>query len=134
MSIFQDVELGWRGKSYKVHASRMMGAILVVEDIVTFPDLFKMMQSGKASLPRLAMAYAALLRYAGAEDIDDEKIYAGMFEPGHTTEDVLTALRVLMAIVTPPNLQGLGNGADLGNSPPARGGRSKSSKRSTRRR
>lgn len=136
MAIFKPVTFGWAGKDYTVPAERALGLIAEIEEVMTFVDLA--LSREKPSLSKLARAYGAALRYAGAA-VSDEEIYEGLFKPGHLIEEVHQAMFVLMAIMMPP---GAVNGANAqaasksgasfaGNSPAAP---ARSSKRSSRRR
>lgn len=130
MAIFQAVTLNWEGRDYIVPADRVMGAIGVVEDVVTFPELVQGLQVGKPSMLKLARAYGAILRYAGAT-ASDEDVYAGMFVPGELQRHITTAINTLMVLMTPPGA--------MRNAEPAEGNAqaadpSKSLNRSSRRR
>ena len=74
MAIFQPITLTWAGRDFVVPADRVMGAIGVIEDVVTFPELVGSLQSSKPNMSKLARAYGAVLRYAGAS-VSDEEIY-----------------------------------------------------------
>ena len=128
MAIFQSITLGWNAQEFIVPSDKVLGAIGVVEDVVTFPELIAMM-SGKPNMSRLARAYGAVLRYAGAR-ITDEEIYDGLFKPGEVHHQIATAINTLLAMMTPPSALGA---TSEGNSPRAPA-RSKSSKHSTKRR
>jgi hypothetical protein len=130
MGIFQAVTLNWEGRDHIVPADRVMGAIGVVEDVVTFPELVCGLQFGKPNMSKLARAYAALLRYAGAS-VSDEDVYSGMFVPGELQQHITTAINTLMVIMTPP---GAIQGAETSSGNQQAVNRSKSSKRSSRRR
>lgn len=102
MAIFQTVKLNWRERDITIPADRVMGAICVVEDVVTFPELVSALQLGKPNLSKLARAYAALLRYSGVT-VDDDEVYAGMFVPGKLQAEITSAVNTLMVLMTPPD-------------------------------
>jgi hypothetical protein len=136
MAIFQPVTFGWGGKDYTVPAERALGLIAEIEEVMTFIDL--LVNRDKPNLSKLARAYGAALRYAGARVSDDE-VYEGLFNPGKLFEEVQQAIAVLLAIMTPPSLASAVNseadpksGARFGGNRPAAPARS--SKRSSRRR
>jgi hypothetical protein len=102
MAIFQAVTLNWEGRDYVVPADRVFGAIGVVEDVVTFPELVQGLQLGRPNMSKLARAYGALLRYAGA-NVTDEEIFAGMFVVSELQKNITTAINTLMVLMTPPS-------------------------------
>jgi hypothetical protein len=127
MAIFQQMTLSWNGRDHTVPADRMLGAIAVIEDIVTFPELIIMM-NGKPNMSRLARAYGALLRYAGAW-VGDEEVYDGLFKPGEAQKQIAAAINTLLAMMTPPSA--IAEAPSSGNRPAAP---SSSLKRSSRQR
>lgn len=136
MAIFQPITFGWGGKDYVVPADRALGLIAEIEEVMTFIDLA--INRDKPNLSKLARAYGAALRYAGAK-VSDEEVYEGLFKPGHLIDEVHTAMSVLMAIMMPPGAVS-GGTADAGSKSGASfGGNSeaapdRSLKRSSRRR
>jgi len=135
MAIFQPIKLSWHDRDFTIPAERVLGAIAVVEDVATFPDIARMINRGEPNFSKVARAYGALLRYAGASVLDDE-VYAGLFNPETMQAQVLTALNLLAVMMTPPSaILSLGGGAaSEGNVSRAPKARSKSSKRSSKRR
>ena len=71
MSIFEEVVLSWDGVEYKIDPERVMGAIAKVEEIITLRELSEYAQKGDAPMAKLAMAFASVLRYAGAKCIQE---------------------------------------------------------------
>ncbi len=106
-SPFEDYKLAWRDKEYTIPARQIMGAISRVEDIVTLSELQVFFQRNAAPLARIAEAYAAVLRYAGASVTADE-VYAGMFgnAAGNTGETVKACLFGLLELMVPPSARG----------------------------
>lgn len=101
MAIFQTLTLHWQDQTYVIPADKVMGAIAVVEDVITFPEICIMM-TGKPRLARLAEAYGALLRYGGIT-ITDAEVYDALFTKGTMKKQVGDALNTLLAIMTPPS-------------------------------
>ena len=95
MAIFQPIKLSWRGKAFAIPAERVLGAIASIEEVATFPEIIRMV-SGTPNMSKIARAYGAVLRYAGAV-VDDEEVYEGMFQPGSTHAEVLIALSAGLA-------------------------------------
>ena len=88
MAIFQPIKLGWHSRDFIIPAERVLGAIAVVEEVMTFPEIVLMISGGHPNISKIARAYGAMLRYAGAGAADDE-VYEGLFKPG-THADALT--------------------------------------------
>lgn len=101
MSIFEEVAITWQGKEYTVPADQVMGLVEVVEDIITIEEL-----SGRGvKRAKVARAFAAALRYAGAKNVDPQDVYNGLFsaESMILTTSVVNALLALM--IPPEHLQ-----------------------------
>jgi hypothetical protein len=98
MSIFQDVCITWKGADYTIKSDRVMGAIAVIEDHVTIDKVL----GGSPSFSKMAGAFAALLRYAGAK-ASAEEVYASYLSDGsaESAAQIITTLQILMI---PPGL------------------------------
>ena len=96
-SVFQEVKLGFKGEEYTIPPDRVMGAIAVVEEHVTFADL---VDTKRPKLARIAQAFGALLRYAGAK-VEDDVVYSAMFD-GKTGVQIQNAISGLLEIMVPP--------------------------------
>jgi len=131
MAIFEDMKLGWNGADYVIPADRVLGAVAVIEEHMTFPEMMELVRHGKPSLVGLSRTWGAVLRYAGAEVTDDE-VYVGMFTGPTVSQRVIEAVNTLLLIMMPPTAIAAANAerAASGNLPAA----SKPSKPSTRRR
>lgn len=81
MALFEKIQLSWHGSPYVIPADKVMGAICVIEDVITFEELRRYAVRGTAPLGKLAKAYGTVLRYAGAQVADDD-VYAEMFGRG----------------------------------------------------
>lgn len=109
MSVFEPVSLTWKGEEYKVESDKVMMLIAKIEDIITLSEVYNYAQKGAAPVAKIAMAYGAALRYAGARVRDDE-VYKGLFAKGD--DSIPAALNALLTMMIPPeDLQGKG-GAD----------------------
>jgi hypothetical protein len=100
MAIFQPIVFGWCGQDYTVPADRALGLVAEIEEVVTLFEIATMQV--KPNTSKLARAFGAALRYAGAKVSDDE-VYQGLFQPGQMFEEVQKLMVVLMAIMMPPN-------------------------------
>lgn len=106
-SPFDPVHVAWAGKQYTIAADRVMGAIKRVEDHVTLAELQVAASRGQLKLARLAGAYADLLRYAGAADVTEADVYAGMF--GADAENVVVqGTYALLSLMIPRDAKLLG--------------------------
>jgi hypothetical protein len=101
MAIFEEVSLRWGGEEYKIEPTKVMGAIARVEEVITLKELGEYAQKGDAPMAKLAMAFASVLRYAGARVSDDE-VYAGMFG-GESQTSALASITVLLQMMIPPS-------------------------------
>lgn len=101
MGVFAEVRLNWKGRDYVIPPDRVMRAIAVVEDVVTIAELGEMATIPKArKLTRLAEAFGAVLRFAGAE-ASDEEVYAGLFDK-NSKGAAIQAVMALLAMMMPP--------------------------------
>jgi hypothetical protein len=127
MAVFDDVILVWDSKEYKIPASRMLGAIAQIEEVITFQELCIAREKNKISLSRLSEAYGGVLRYAGVKATDEE-VYAGMFASGAGQLALVTALTTILMMMVPKDLRSGGGESKQGKQKAV----AKSSKRSTR--
>lgn len=100
MAIFDSRTVVWRGTEYVIPATRIMGAIATIEEVITLVELSTSMKEGKPPLHKIAKAYAGVLRYAGAKATDEE-VYAGMFANGLNPDQILAATYGLMELMIP---------------------------------
>jgi hypothetical protein len=105
-----------------------MGAIARIEDVITLAELQNYSIRGAAPIGKLSMAYAAVLRYAGAR-VTDEEVYEKSFVGDREQEAMIMAIMNLMKMMLPASarakmeaalheIEGEGD-ADPGNSPAA---------------
>jgi len=129
MGSFEDIRLQWAGSDYVIRANRVLGAIARIEDVVTLNELQRFGARGTAPMAKIAMAYGAVLRYAGAK-VTDEEVYAGMFGATGTSADaVVESISALVAMMVPPQSKTAAKETPSGNAVPAA---TASSKRRTR--
>lgn len=98
-NIFDDVTLEWDGVSYVIPSRRILGAIAVVEEVITLQELSERARKKKVPISLLSQAFGALLRYAGSKVTDDE-VYQQMFSD-EATEKVIVAVHALMMMMVP---------------------------------
>lgn len=103
---FEPVTLEYGGSSYSVAPNRVLGLIDCIEEHITLYDLSVGTRSpGSVRMARLAQAYGAALRYAGATDVTDEDVYHALFGKGgtQTRQTMMTVIGGLLAIMVPPS-------------------------------
>jgi hypothetical protein len=98
MGAFNDIELEWEGRKYTIRHDRVLKCLGQVEDIVTLAELQKFYQRETAPMAKIAMAYGAVLRYAGAK-VSDEDVATGL--TSENTEVILTAIMGLLTMMMP---------------------------------
>lgn len=99
-SIFQPVFLSWGGKEYEIPADKVMMLIATVEDIISLSDLTK----PNPPFMKVARAYAAALRYAGARDVNAEVIYKTYFTTAAKVNYSAAVEGLLMMMIPPEDL------------------------------
>jgi len=95
----EEIKLEWQGREYRIPPRKIMGAIHAIENVITLPEMAEVAARGKIS--RIAAAYGAVLRYAGAQ-VEDLDVYYGMFGDPNNAEAMQTALAALVAMMVPP--------------------------------
>ena len=110
MQGFEDVTLGWKGESFTIPANRQMGLVARVEDALSGDTgrqaIAILMQKDGPPYSRLAAAFGAALRYAGAT-VTDEEIYLSIMEDFTKSKaDVVlklqTVIVALLMVIAPP--------------------------------
>ena len=124
-SIFEDVKLTWGGRDYVIPASRVLGGIACIEEVLTLHELSQYSARGTAPMAKLSQAFTAVLNYVGAR-VSAEEVYRSMFDRG-SQDNVISAVVTLLQLMTPPSLS---EAPSAGNASAAD---AKSSKRRTRR-
>lgn len=99
--VFQPVKITWKGVEYTIAPSRMMKCIAIIEDIATLPFLSKCMATGEMPYAKIAMAFAAVLQYAGAS-VSAEDVYAEMFKGYDRRAMAGATLLTLLTMMFPP--------------------------------
>lgn len=121
MGIFEDIRLTWRGTEYVIPAKSVLRAIAVVEDHVTMKELSEYSQNpGGSKFAKLTMAYAALLKFAGAK-VTEEEVYESVLRPleeeGNST--LYSAIYGLLSLMIPPKAFTDGEISEKGEPTPA---------------
>lgn len=103
MSVFEDVTITWKDKSFTIKSNRVMGAISRIEDILTLAQLARM-QAGidPVNMSKLAKAYHTALTYAGAEDLELDEVYSSLFSNDAKNHNAMNCLTAIMLLMVPP--------------------------------
>lgn len=117
MGAFDDVKMTWNGKDYTIPASSVFEVACRIEEVIPIPVLCKSLSDGTPSFTKVARAYGAALRFAGA-NVTDEQIYSGMFGSTERQSEIMVACQALLAVLLPKDvLEGMGKPAE---NPPGR--------------
>lgn len=108
---FEDVTLTWRGETYTVPANRQMLLIARIEDALSGDTgqqaLSVLFRKEGPPYTRLAGAYGAALRHAGAK-VSDEDVYLSIMSDiaskskQDVTHIIQGAIIALLSIISPP--------------------------------
>jgi hypothetical protein len=119
MQGFEDVTLTWQGQSYIVPANRQMMLIAVIEDALSGASgqqaLTVLFRREGPPYSKLAAAFGAALRHAGAR-VSDEDVYLSMMEDmahkskADVTEMIQATIVALLSIIAPPAARALTGG------------------------
>ncbi len=121
--MFESVTLKFNAEAYRIEPDKVMRAIAIVEDIITLDELVRYHERGTAPMAKLAMAYAALVRYAGGACTDAE-VYESMFRGGNQSA-VSASIGTLLAMMIPKTIE-------APTAAPVKGNARKSDKRSSK--
>lgn len=110
MQGFEDVTFGWKGESFTVPANKMLMLVCKIEDALSGDAgqqaLTVLMRPEGPPHARLARAYGAALRYAGASVTDDEVYLSMQSELAKGGAEGVVAMQSaiinLIAVVSPP--------------------------------
>jgi len=98
----QVITLKWRGEEYTLNENEAFLACDAVEDIMTLGDTVEMLQGmGKMKFVKIARAYGALLREAGAsvsdKEIHDE--FKSALQTADKNEKLVLAKTALLTLI-----------------------------------
>ena len=110
MKGFEDVKISWRGEEYVVPADGQLMLICKIEDALAGPSgdgaIVALTREGGPSHARLAAAFGAALRHAGAAVTDDEIYLSIMQDFADGKADVAVKIQgavvALLSIIAPP--------------------------------
>lgn len=110
MQGFEDVTISWKGEDYTIPADRQLMLVAKIEDALSQDSgkqaISFLMRAEGPPYSRLAMAFGAALRYAGA-DVSDDEVYLSIQDDfakskNEVTMKVQGAVMALLMIVSPP--------------------------------
>ena len=101
MSVFREVRLSWKDQEFVIKPNEVMGAIAKVEEIITLQELFDFYQKGNAPLAKLAIAFTAVLTYAGAK-VSEDQVYEAMFNRDGQNS-MVASINTLLSMMIPPS-------------------------------
>ena len=110
MTGFQDVTLSWGEDVYTVPADKQMGLIMVIEDALSGASgrqaIGVLLAPEGPPYSRLAAAFGAALRYAGAETTDAD-VYLSIIndmadQKADVSVKVQASILALLSIIAPP--------------------------------
>jgi hypothetical protein len=137
MKGFEPVALAWGGEQFTVAAERQLMLIARIEDALAGETgdnaLQVLSRKGGPPYSRLAAAYGAALRYAGA-GVSDEEIYLTISEQlsenrAEAIATIQAAIFGLFAILSPPVARKAALSGDAGKKPAAASGKRQSTRR-----
>lgn len=102
MSGFEAVTLKWKGQSFTIPPHRVLGAIACIEEHLTLDVIHRAHQGRQVPAAKVSMAFASVLRYAGAV-VDDAEVYSAIFHPDN--DGMQQALTALLMMMLPPDLK-----------------------------
>lgn len=101
-AVFRELRLKWQGHDYLIPSDRIVPAIAIVENHLTFDELFAFFRRSATPLAKLSLVYADLLTFAGAKGVTAGDIYARMFGGGSATQrDVEVVVQYLLERMMP---------------------------------
>lgn len=101
MGIFNDIPIGWHDEEFIIPANRVLKAIAAIEENITLHEIFTYSERGAMPpLSKMAMAYGAVLRMAGAR-VSDEEAYEFMFSGNEQHSAAMDALNGLLSLMMP---------------------------------
>jgi ribosomal protein L12E/L44/L45/RPP1/RPP2 len=102
MSGFEAVTLKWKGQAFTIPPHRVLGAIACIEEHLTLDVIHRAHEGRHVPAAKVSLAFAAVLRYAGAA-VEDVEVYTAIFQPNDShMQQALTALLMMMV---PPSLK-----------------------------
>lgn len=114
MQGFEDVTLGWKGIDYVIPATKQLMLIQKIEDALSGDTgeqaVSVLFRKGGVPHSRLARAYGAALRHAGAK-VTDEEVYLSIHQDiaeksaQQVEATMLALIWSLLAIISPPTVK-----------------------------
>ena len=97
----EDITLTWDGTEYRIPHNKIMPVIAQVEDVITLGELVEAHDHNKIKFSRLSIAYATMLRAAGAE-VTDHEVHEGLWS-GNVHDNASNYILSLITLMIPPD-------------------------------
>lgn len=101
MPLFEPIELTWQNRKFVITPSRALRAIAKVEDIITLQQLSK---ADQVPFAKLALAYHALLKFAGA-NVTEEEVYEALWGATGEGQSAVAMVNALLSMMLPPKVR-----------------------------
>lgn len=113
MNGFEEVRITWKDREYRIPPDQVMRCIAKIEDIITLTELQRYSEAKTIPFAKIALAFGAVLRHAGAQ-VNDFEVYRAMFSEALDAEDkpldeggkylvAVEAVHKLMVLMLPPD-------------------------------
>lgn len=113
MNGFEEVRVTWEGREYRIPPDQVLRCIAKIEDVITLAELQRFTAAEQVPFAKIAMAFGAVLRHAGA-DVNDYAVYRAMFDEATDAEGkpldstgkflvAVEAVQKLMVLMLPPD-------------------------------
>lgn len=99
--LFQPFTIKYDGREITIPADKILQAIAVVEEVITFDELNRMYVTNNYKRAQLVKAFMALLNFAG-DKTDAEAFYKSMYTKGEAMVAVMGTCQMLMVLMIPP--------------------------------
>lgn len=100
--MFEPIRITWAGQEFTLQPDQVLRTIADVEEILTIGELY-VYQSQRKTVPlaKLSMAFATVLRHAGAR-VSGDDVFATLFKDGDLQARALQLIHVLQILMLPP--------------------------------
>ncbi len=103
---WEAVTITWKGQELTIPPDRLLGAIAKIEEHLTFMELVDAGQRKAYPLAKLAMAFTAMLNWAGVRPyVNEREVYAELFKGSDGTSTAFNVITSLLSLMLPPDLR-----------------------------
>lgn len=104
MSVFDPIELRWKGDQFEIPARRVLASIASVEEILPFGVIAQMANGVNINVSKISQAYGCLLRLAGVK-ATDEDVYELIIENPDEAGGAREIIWILMTSMLPRKMK-----------------------------